>query len=204
MKMSENGRELLARWEGVRTQVYKDSAGLPTIGVGHLLTEGESHCGKIVIGGVAVAYDGGLSEAQVLALLGQDLTRFEDAVNSAVTVVLNQNQFDALVSFSFNVGVGAFEKSTLLRVLNQGRYNEVPDQLRRWIKAAQAAWRQFRDAHLASLFPAEDKVQAYGSVYGECVQRAARELTCERIEQLYRWVKGVPEGEVCAGSLPIQ
>ena len=71
-------------------------------------------------------------------------------------------------------------------------------------KAAQAAWRQFRDAHLASLFPAEDKVQAYGSVYGECVQRAARELTCERIEQLYRWVKGVPEGEVCAGSLPIQ
>ena len=135
MKMSENGRELLARWEGVRTQVYKDSAGLPTIGVGHLLTEGESHCGKIVIGGVAVAYDGGLSEAQVLALLGLDLTRFEDAVNSAVTVVLNQNQFDALVSFSFNVGVGAFEKSTLLRVLNQGRYNEVPDQLRRWVKA---------------------------------------------------------------------
>ena len=58
-----------------------------------------------------------------------------DAVNDAVEVPLNQDQFDALVSFVFNVGAGAFEGSTLLRLLNEGRYRDVPKQLDRWVKA---------------------------------------------------------------------
>jgi lysozyme len=55
-------------------------------------------------------------------------------VNESVTVPLNQNQFDALVSFSFNVGDNAFRGSTLLKLLNQGQYDQVPAQLRRWVR----------------------------------------------------------------------
>lgn len=135
MRMSENGRRLLAEWEGSETEVYKDSAKLDTIGVGHLITGGETQSGNIVINGVPVAYAGGLTEEQVLDLLDQDLKRFNEAVSESVTVPLSQNQFDALVSFSFNVGVGAFKSSTLLKLLNREQYNEVPAQLRRWNKA---------------------------------------------------------------------
>ena len=133
--MSQNGTKLLAEWEGFETEVYDDAAGLPTIGVGHLLTQSERDTGKITIKGQAVDYKQGLSEQQVLDLLAQDLERFEAAVNDAVQVALNQNQFDALVSFAFNVGTQGFKSSTLLKKLNQGLYDEVPAQLRRWNKA---------------------------------------------------------------------
>ncbi len=135
MKMSANGKKLLSQWEGLRNKVYKDVAGLPTIGVGHLLTKEEINSGKITIDGEPVEYDAGLDDEQVIALLSQDLNRFEQAVSEGVHVPLNQNQFDALVAFTFNIGVGAFEKSTLLKELNQGRYDEVPEQMRRWVKA---------------------------------------------------------------------
>jgi len=76
-----------------------------------------------------------LTDQQALDLLSQDVQPAEKAVNAGVKVALNQNQFDALVSFTFNVGVGAFTSSTLLKVLNQSQYGAVPDQLRRWNKA---------------------------------------------------------------------
>ncbi len=133
MQMSEKGKQLLTKWEGSEANVYLDSAGLKTIGVGHLLTKDELASGKIVINGVAVRYADGLSDQQILDLLGQDLARFEKAVNDGVKVALKQYQFDALTSFSFNVGTGSFQSSSLLKVLNQGKYNEVPDQLRRWV-----------------------------------------------------------------------
>ncbi len=135
MQTSENGLELLKQWEGFKLKVYKDSAGLATIGVGHLITKPELSSGKIVINGVAVQYAGGLTEQQVLDLLGQDVKPAEQSVNNGVKVPLNQNQFDALVSFTFNVGGGAFTGSTLLKVLNQNQYTEVPNQLLRWTKA---------------------------------------------------------------------
>ena len=135
MLMSEQGLELLKQWEGFKSKVYKDSAGLPTIGVGHLLTQSERTSGAIVINGLAVQYADGLTDQQVLDLLGQDVQPAEQAVNIGVKVALDQNQFDALVSFTFNTGTGAFSSSTLLKVLNQGQYDQVPDQLRRWNKA---------------------------------------------------------------------
>ncbi len=135
MKMSSNGTALLAKWEGIRYKVYKDAAGLPTIGVGHLLTASQIRSGVITIDGHQVEYDGGLDDAQVIALLSQDLEHFEHAVNRGVMVPLSQNQFDALVSFAFNVGTHAFNKSTLLKVLNASHYDQVPNQLRRWVKA---------------------------------------------------------------------
>ena len=133
--MSEQGLGLLKQWEGFKSKVYKDSAGLPTIGVGHLITQSEKTSGAIVINGLAVEYADGLTDQQVLDLLSQDVQPAEQAVNNGVKVALEQDQFDALVSFTFNTGTGAFSSSTLLKVLNQGQYDQVPNQLRRWNKA---------------------------------------------------------------------
>src|SRR5947199_9460312 len=119
MKMSPHGLQLLEQWEGFELKLYKDSAGLPTIGVGHLLTKAELSSGKITINGVSVKYGDGLTNQQVTDLLSQDVQPAAAAVNNGVKVPLNQNQFDALVSFTFNVGTGAFTSSTLLKVLNQ-------------------------------------------------------------------------------------
>lgn len=135
MKMSANGLNLLEQWEGFETKVYKDSAGLPTIGVGHLLTKSELTSGKIVIKGVTVKYADGLTNQQVTDLLAQDVAPVGQVVTKAVTVPLTQNQFDALVSFAFNVGNAAFTGSTLLKVLNQKEYKEVPTQLLRWTRS---------------------------------------------------------------------
>ncbi len=133
MQISDKGRNLLAEWEGVELQDYYDAAGKLTIGVGHLLTQSELSSGKILIKGEPVKYAAGLSLQEAMDLLAQDLDRFENVVNEHVTVELTQNQFDALTSFCFNVGSGAFRDSTLLRLLNQGLYEEVPTQLRRWV-----------------------------------------------------------------------
>ena len=135
MQMSQHGLELLTQWEGCELKVYNDSAGLPTIGVGHLLTKSELTSGKIVIGGAPVKYGAGITQQQAEQLLAQDLDPAEAAVNGGVKVKLSQNQFDALTSFTFNVGTGAFASSTLLRLLNQGQYAQVPEQLMRWTRA---------------------------------------------------------------------
>jgi len=122
MKISPDGIKKLMEWEGVVLHTYLDAAGLPTIGVGHLLQHGES-------------YPNGLTLDGAMALLANDLIRFEAAVNKHVNVPLTQPQYDALVSFAFNVGVGAFKSSTLLKKLNTGDYEAVPTQLMRWTKA---------------------------------------------------------------------
>lgn len=131
MKISQNGINVLIKSEGYREKMYLDSGGEPTIGIGHLLTRSERHSGKIKIGMERVEWKYGLTEAQVYALLDQDLYRYEGAVNTVI-VPLNQNQFDALVNFSFNIGKYAFLNSTLYRILNDGDYDGVPAQMRRW------------------------------------------------------------------------
>ncbi len=135
MTMSDHGTELLAQWEGFSRDVYLDVAGLPTIGVGHLLTKDELSSERIVIDGQRCDYTAGLTDEEVYALLGQDLKSFEDTVNDCVKTALTQNQFDALVAFTFNVGAGAFRESTLLKRLNAGDFADVPNQLRRWTRS---------------------------------------------------------------------
>ena len=132
MKASQHLKDLLEQWEGVRQQAYLDTGSEPTIGIGHLITKSERTSGKIMIAGNPIKYDQWLSILDCRALLAQDLKIPEKAVSSLVIVPLNQNQADALMSFIFNVGVEAFRNSTLLRLLNTGKYTDIPTQLRRW------------------------------------------------------------------------
>jgi lysozyme len=122
MKTSTNGLNFIARWEGCVLHVYKDIAGKNTIGVGHLVKPGET-------------FPPDISRGQALDLLAQDVKLCEDAVDVAITVPLNQNQYDALISWSFNVGTGALKTSTLAQRLNAGHYDEVPQLLLVWCKA---------------------------------------------------------------------
>ena len=133
MQVGQRGKNLFKEWEGLVTHEYLDSGGAPTIGIGHLLTRSERTSGKMVIGGQALDYRTGITEQQCWDLLDQDLAGSERVVNETVNVSLTQNQFDTLVSFVFNVGDGAFRGSTLLRLLNQGQYDQVPTQLKRWV-----------------------------------------------------------------------
>lgn len=119
-KTSVTGINFIKRWEGFRSQAYRCPAGIWTIGYGHTKT---ARRGWLI------------DEAEAEILLQQDLKTFEDSVNSLVTVKLNQNQFDALVSFTFNVGAGAFAQSTLLRLLNQGKFTGAAQQFDRWVHA---------------------------------------------------------------------
>ncbi|MBP9869897.1 MAG: lysozyme [Nitrosomonas sp.] len=121
MKLSDKGRALLIELEGKRNHAYQDVVGLRTIGVGHLIKPGED-----------MAY---LTDEQVDELLTKDLLDFEVAVDVCVDVKLNQNEFDALVIFAFNVGKEAFRKSTLRQVINRSEFAEVPKQLMRWNKS---------------------------------------------------------------------
>lgn len=123
MKTSNSGLEFIKRHEGFRATAYPDpgsSNGLPwTIGYGHT----NSVYPNMVI-----------SRSQADSFLITDLRIAEGAVSRLIKVRLNQNQFDALVSFTFNVGVGALERSTLRRKLNEGRYSHVPSELKKWNK----------------------------------------------------------------------
>ena len=132
MKVGDQGKALFREWEGVLPHMYLDSGGAPTIGIGHLLTQPERASGQLWLRGQAVSYGEGLTLADCDALLEQDLEPVQQCVNSGVTVALTQNQFDALVSFAFNVGNDAFLNSTLLKRLNAGRLDDVPAEFARW------------------------------------------------------------------------
>lgn len=132
MRVSTNFIRLLEEFEGRKNQVYNCPAGCPTIGIGHKLTDQEINSGQIIIAGQAIDYRQGLSDEQIDALVCQDAQKFEETVNSLIRVPLNQNQFDALVSFTFNIGAGALASSTLLKVLNGSNYTAVPEQMKRW------------------------------------------------------------------------
>lgn len=135
MRLSAEGRDSLIRLEGARNTMYRDAAGLPTIGVGHLLTRDELHSGKLEVDDW-IDWHAGLTDGQVDALFAHDVAPVESAVSAIVHVPLSQGQFDALCSFAFNVGLGAFRNSTLLKKLNAGQYDAVPAELRRWVYAA--------------------------------------------------------------------
>lgn len=116
------GIALIKSFEGLRLEKYQDAVGKWTIGYGHLILPTES-------------FPHAITEAEAEALLRSDLQMTERGVHKAVTVALNQNQFDALVSFTFNLGAGNLQSSTLLKLLNQGEYTQAAEQFLRWNKA---------------------------------------------------------------------
>ncbi|RVH87732.1 lysozyme [Sinorhizobium meliloti] len=119
MKMSNDGLAALKAREGCKLVAYLDSAKIPTIGYGS--TSGVRMGMKI-------------TQAQADALLVKDLAGFEAAVNDAVSVPLKQGEFDALVSLAFNIGTGAFKKSTLVKELNKGNRYGAANQFLAWNK----------------------------------------------------------------------
>ena len=120
MEVSARGIALIQQFEGLRLKAYRDSTGLPTIGYGSTI-------------GVQMGDE--ITKAQALELLEADIERHADGVREHVDVLLTQAQFDALVSFTFNLGVGALKKSTLLRKLNAGDFQGAADELLRWVYA---------------------------------------------------------------------
>jgi GH24 family phage-related lysozyme (muramidase) len=124
-KTGEAGKKLIKDFEGFRAVAYLCPAGVWTIGYG-----------TTKINGKPVSKKTKITSQEADLFLEQDLKTFEDVVNHSVTVELNQNQFDALVSFVYNLGSGNLKKSTLLKKLNVGLFNEAADEFLKWDKAA--------------------------------------------------------------------
>lgn len=120
MRTGINGLTLIKQFEGLRLQAYKCPADRWTIGYGHTADVGANDV---------------ITEEEALSFLRQDVAGSERAVNQYVHVPLTQNQFDALVSFVFNLGVGNFRTSTLLKKLNAGDDDGAAQEFGRWIHA---------------------------------------------------------------------
>ena len=120
MKISLEGLALIKRFEGCRLESYKCSANVLTIGYGH--TSGVKETDTI-------------TQDEADKLLQEDVEQFEKYVDDNVTVELGQSQFDALVAWTFNLGVGNLRESTMLKKLNSEDYASVPSEMKRWNKA---------------------------------------------------------------------
>lgn len=118
MHASKKGEDLIKEFEGCHLEAYLCPSKKPTIGYGH--TSGV-HLGEKI------------TQAEADKLLQEDLKYYAEGINKYIKVNLNQNQFDALISFVYNVGLGNFLNSTLLKDLNSQRFNDVPAQFKRWI-----------------------------------------------------------------------
>ena len=120
MKISLEGLSLIKKFEGCKLEAYKCSAGVWTIGYGHTTGVKEGDV---------------CTQEEAEKLLRGDIFKFEEYVQDSVKVDLDQSQFDALVAWTFNLGVGNLRSSTMLKKLNESDYGSVPFEMRRWNKA---------------------------------------------------------------------
>ena len=123
MKISTNGINMICGFESLRLEAYDDGVGVMTIGYG-----------TTVINGRKVKKGDTCTLEQAKSYMAQDLKQFESAVNQT-KVPLNQNQYDALVSLAYNIGVRAFLNSTLFKKLNAKDYKGAAEQFPRWNRA---------------------------------------------------------------------
>ena len=120
LKTSQEGISLIKSFEGCELTAYRCSADVPTIGYGH--TAGVS--------------DGDTcTQEEAETMLAEDLEEFEDYVKNYVESELHQNEFDALVAWTYNLGPANLKESTMLKELNSGNFEEVPRQMKRWNRA---------------------------------------------------------------------
>jgi lysozyme len=127
MKTSKRGLSLIRHFEGFSPVPYCCPAGKLTIGYGHVIVAGEEFQAS------------GISQKIAENILKQDVSMLEEAMAKFITANLSQNQFDALTSFIYNIGIKAFEKSTLLRLLNEGKSEEAAAEFFKWIYAGKVA-----------------------------------------------------------------
>lgn len=118
MKINKEGLSIIKQCEGCRLKAYLCPSLIPTIGYGHT---------------TGVKLGDTITQADANRYLLQDLKRFEQAVTALVKVPINENQFSALVSFAFNVGVGNLKSSTLLKKLNLKDYKGCSNEFDRWV-----------------------------------------------------------------------
>ena len=125
MRTSQRGIDIIKRWEGVKLVAYFCPANVPTIGIGHTrtVTRADVHAQRRIT----------VEEAE--RLLAEDLATFERGVLRLCTLPPNQNQFDAFVSLAFNIGLGAFGRSTALRRHNEGDFDAAAGAIEMWNKA---------------------------------------------------------------------
>jgi|TARA_R110000787_G_scaffold26369_3_gene73836 lysozyme len=120
MKISEEGKALIKKFEGCKLEAYLCSAGVPTIAFGRTK--------NVKLGDTC-------TQEQADAWLEEELEEYTGYVSDAVTQTLQQNQIDAMVAWTYNLGPSNLRSSTMLQVLNEGKLQEVPQQMRRWNKA---------------------------------------------------------------------
>ena len=131
--MKFSAYKFLENVEAFRAEPYLDSAGYWTVGIGHKMTHSEVTSGKILIRGMSCRPP--LTRDQAIALKDQDMEPVENVING-LGVELTQNQSDALCSLAFNIGIGAFLASTLVRKLRAGAEPaEIAKEMKRWNKA---------------------------------------------------------------------
>ena len=136
MKTSQQGLKLIERFEGISFTPYKDCVGLYTIGVGHLIGDGRS---------LPSSWNRTLTVNECYELLASDVTKFELGVARYITAKLTQNQFDALVSFAFNLGLGTLQRSSLRQKLNRG---DQEGAIKTWLKYNMAGGKVIRGLDL--------------------------------------------------------
>ncbi len=125
MNVTDEGLALIRRAEGLRLRSYRDAVGVWTIGYGHTSAAGEP----------IVKPDQDITEADANAILRRDVEKFAAGVRKAVLREINDQQFSALVSFAYNVGLGAFKSSSVLKAVNAEEFGAVPQRLQLWVKA---------------------------------------------------------------------
>ena len=124
MNISSNGLALVKEFEGLRLTSYKCPANVWTIGYGHTSAAGDPKVKAEMV----------ITKEEADQILKRDMDQYEEGVRRLVKVKINQGQFDALVDFAYNAGVGALEKSTLLKKVNAGKFSEVPAEFMKWTK----------------------------------------------------------------------
>ena len=122
--ITDEGLALIKRFEGCQPEVYVCPGGWPTIGYGHVVRDHERE-----------RFVDGIDEAEAEELLRRDVEVAERAVLRLIRVPLEDGQFDALVSFAFNLGAGALQRSTLRHKVNREEHDDVPAEFRRWVWA---------------------------------------------------------------------
>jgi GH24 family phage-related lysozyme (muramidase) len=126
MRISDNGITLIKHFEGIRRNPYRDCVGLWTVGVGHLIGDGKS---------LPDSWNRTFTDDEVDAILRNDLVRFEHGVTKFCPVNLTQNEFDSLVCFSFNLGLGVLQRSTLRQKILRNDKKGAAEEILKYNKA---------------------------------------------------------------------